>query len=372
MKIIYVTLSVLPAKTANSIQVVKMCSAFSKIVKKVTLFFPTVLENSTNICHNDIYKFYGVQNNFNIKNIPIKKGKFGKYILLYKAINFSKKNNYDILYSRELEACFISIFFGLPIILELHSPIYSKSRFRYFLLKIILKSKHLIKIVVTNNAMKNRLIADYNETKKEIVVAQDSAEIIDDSSKISLPGRDCLKIGYIGHLYKGRGINLIITLAKELDDFDFHIVGGNEKDIKYWKTHAYSINNLYFHGFQEPAKIHLFRNSLDILLAPYEDKVHISSGNSNSVEWMSPLKIFEYMSSRKPIVASDLPALREVLNDKNSILVKFDDLNNWKDSLLKLKNNPILRENISKAAFEDFLNNYTWDSRAKKILSIIN
>jgi len=40
---------------------------------------------------------------------------------------------------------------------------------------------------------------------------------------------------------------------------------------------------------------------------------------------MSPLKIFEHMSSRKCIFSSDIPVLREVLNDANAVLAVPDD-----------------------------------------------
>ena len=43
--------------------------------------------------------------------------------------------------------------------------------------------------------------------------------------------------------------------------------------------------------------------------------------NVNISDFTSPLKLFEYMSHKKPIIASDLPVIREVLDEKNSILV---------------------------------------------------
>ena len=83
---------------------------------------------------------------------------------------------------------------------------------------------------------------------------------------------------------------------------------------------------------------------------------------------MSPLKIFEYMSHKKPIVASDLPVIREVLNKSNSILVKSDDIKLWINSIEKLKDLKN-RESISNQALSDFYN-YSWKNRAFLVLKI--
>ena len=55
----------------------------------------------------------------------------------------------------------------------------------------------------------------------------------------------------------------------------------------------------------------------------------LRNSDSDTGKFMSPLKIFEYMSHKKAIIASDLPVIREVLNERNSVLVKSDDINLW-------------------------------------------
>jgi glycosyltransferase involved in cell wall biosynthesis len=83
---------------------------------------------------------------------------------------------------------------------------------------------------------------------------------------------------------------------------------------------------------------------------------------------MSPLKIFEYMASKKAIVASDLPVLREILSETNAILVAPDDLEAWKDAIRKLKDNT-LRKKLGSAAHKAFRSKYTWDIRARNVIS---
>lgn len=119
--------------------------------------------------------------------------------------------------------------------------------------------------------------------------------------------------------------------------------------------------------------MHKYVNSMDILLAPYQKEISVAGGGKLSYEWISPLKIFEYMSSGKAIMTSDLPALREVLKHKYSaILCRSNDTDDWANSLKSLNDDESKRKEIGANARKEFLSKYTWGSRAKKILDSIN
>jgi glycosyltransferase involved in cell wall biosynthesis len=121
-----------------------------------------------------------------------------------------------------------------------------------------------------------------------------------------------------------------------------------------------------------PSKAELFRLKMDVLLAPYQEKVYLSDGDITTEKWMSPLKIFEYMASSKPIICSDIPVLREVLtHNKNCLLCPPADISSWIKSLTDLRDDEKLRERLSENAFLDLKNNYLWEERAKRILSSI-
>jgi glycosyltransferase involved in cell wall biosynthesis len=93
--------------------------------------------------------------------------------------------------------------------------------------------------------------------------------------------------------------------------------------------------------------------------------VHIAS------YFTSPLKLFEYMASGKPIVASDLPAIREVLShNTNSILVPPDNPEALAGGVRYILENPAMGEKIARQAAVDVLS-YTWDERTKKIMDFI-
>ena len=110
---------------------------------------------------------------------------------------------------------------------------------------------------------------------------------------------------------------------KIFKDIDFHIIGGLEKDIEIWKDKIKS-KNVFFYGYVPHKEVSKYINSLDICLLPNQKVVlahGAESGGINISGYTSPLKLFEYMSHRKAIISSDLPVLREVLSNKNSLIV---------------------------------------------------
>ena len=87
----------------------------------------------------------------------------------------------------------------------------------------------------------------------------------------------------------------------------------------------------------------------------------------NTLKFTSPLKMFEYMASNVPIISSDIPVLREVLNERNALLIPPSDsdaLENGINILLKDKN---YSSAIAKQALKN-VKHFTWESRAKKII----
>ena len=88
-----------------------------------------------------------------------------------------------------------------------------------------------------------------------------------------------------------------------MTQIDFHIIGGNDEDLAYWKKRYKNLNNIVFYGFKQQKELKKFRQSSDILIAPYMNKVSISGGKGDTSKWMSPLKVFEYMAAKNPLLS---------------------------------------------------------------------
>ena len=369
MRLIYISNSIIPSRTANSIHVMKMCQALANTGFEVVLLAPNIKKQYEKNVKN-IYEFYGVKNNFLIKKLWHPNFKIGAVIYAISIFFYILMNNeFKLIYGRFLLGCYIATFLKKKVFFETHTPIYEVKNFNYLIFKKIIISKYFKKLIVISNSLKRMYLENGYLNNSKIQVAHDGAdEVVNYKIKRNLFGnKNSLKVGYVGHLYKGRGIDLIIECAKFLNDVTFHVVGGMEKDISYWKNHLNNLNlsNIFFYGFVSPLTSIEFKNSFDVFLAPYGTKVSVFGNTGDTSKFMSPLKIFEYMAHKKPIIASNLPALREVLNSKNSILVNSENIKDWVNAINVLREEK-KREELASNAYRDF-KKYSWKNRVFEI-----
>ncbi len=385
MKIVYISNAIIPSRQANSVHIMKMCSAFARNGHDVSLICPDSL-SMEELVAGDIYNYYGVPANFEILKINcisvfqsvLSNMNFKNKILLYPYLAI-KKALYpllasakasslapDIVFSRYLPGVFwLSSQRGVSIVYENHNfynefPLFSKLLFRRMVGKPSFK-----RLLVISRPLLNDYTRKMPFLEGKIIVAPDGADPVGESEQVKTGGDFAFNAGYAGHLYPGRGMEIIADLAKALPNMGFHIIGGSEKDIRYWKEKCSSSGNLFFYGFLPPSDVNKYLKNMDVLLAPYQRKVGTSAGIDTS-DRMSPLKIFEYMAVGKTMILSDIPVLHEVVEHNiTGIFADPENVDEWKNNLLRLKENPFLRESIAVAARNKFIENYTWGKRAE-------
>jgi glycosyltransferase involved in cell wall biosynthesis len=119
-----------------------------------------------------------------------------------------------------------------------------------------------------------------------------------------------------------------------------------------------------FTGWQRPADVAALLVQCDILVLP-------NVRSTISERYTSPLKLFEYLAAGRPIVASNLPALREVLTDGiNAVLVEPGNAAALASALNGLANNPQLADRLARRAFAD-ASLYSWDARAARLEPVL-
>ncbi len=366
-KLVYISPNNFPSRAAHTIHIINMCQSFQRLNYEVTLIIPLNRHNLfTSV--NKIKKHYGVEEGFKILRIPIVPTILGIHIFSWIVLFLLKRIKPEYSYTRSFMIANLLTKNNIRTIFETHGI-----EFKNFDKENILSRDLLNKVVVISKALLN-IYKENNYDTSKFYVAHDGANIlkqkIDKSDLTFNDGK--IHIGYVGHLYKGRGIELILNMAQNRSEMIFHIVGGNEQDIQYWKEKSKSLNlqNVIFEGFLPPNKVSILRKKYDVLLAPYEEKVRISGNVGDTSKWMSPLKIFEYMSDKKPILVSDLPVLHEVLKNKyNCLFCEVNNLENWLKNLDLLVTDTELANKISENAFKEFYEKYTWDKRAENILN---
>jgi len=349
----------------------KMCQAFAKNGHEVVLLAPD-WKHERELGVEDVYKFYGVSRCFKIWKLPVIHVNFKNLdysiVILY-ALHFIKP---DLVYSRFILGSYISALFGYHTFFESHAPIWHGAKVGKLFFERLIRKKQFKKLIVISQELKNIYLNAGYLCDSSIQVFPDGSDEVKEQKEVkNWPGRkNVLQIGYVGHLYPGKGLEIIAKVAPKIQDMDFHIIGGTEKDIAMWKEKI-CVTNVIFHGFIPHREIPRYLSKIDVCLLPNQRAIKAGGWRSkrgpNISQYTSPLKMFEYMANKKAIIASDLPVLKEILNNNNSILVQPEDVLAWKDAIISLKIRK-KRNALAEAAYSDFLEKYTWSKRAHYIL----
>ena len=138
------------------------------------------------------------------------------------------------------------------------------------------------------------------------------------------------------------------------------IVGGSTDTLPQFQEYVKkrNIENIEIVGFVQKSETIAYIEKADVLILPNSAKDKMSY-------YTSPLKLFEYMASKRPIVASRLPSIEEVLKDKeNAILCEPDNPEDLAEKIKWVLNNDC--DKIVRQAYED-VQEYSWDKRAENI-----
>jgi len=234
--------------------------------------------------------------------------------------------------------------------------------------KFVLKRSKIIKCFGVTKKLSSDLENYFGFDKNVIKVLHDAVDLEEFINEPEINNTSSKPIlTYCGSLSYEKGTDLLIEAASKLEGFQIIIVGGLDTDVKIYseKARNLNINNIRFIGQVLPFEVVNYLNSSDILLLP-------SSGKSKkSREYTSAMKLFEYLATGVPIVASDIPSNTEILTEnKNCILFNSDDSDNLSQEVKKLWKDYSLREKISKNSIE-LSRQFTWKNRCKVIIDEI-
>ncbi len=379
MKIFYLINSRLPSEKAEGLEAMKLCEALAEQAELVL-----VAPRRLNKIKEDPFNFYGVNRNFKIVKLPVIDvipfglGAFG---FLIEAISFALASFFyilfvsrrrDIVFSHEQICLFGISFVRKNVFYDIHDFPKSKPGFYRRLFK------NIKGITTTNNWKKEELTRRFVLPPEKIMSWPNGVDITvfdinvskkEAREKLNLP-QDKILVGYVGMLKTmgmAKGIDTAIESLNFLDkNIKLVLVGGRPEDVKEYEELVKKSGlseRANFIGWVMNKETPVYLKAFDILIAPFPKTDHYEF-------FMCPMKILEYMASQRPIVASDLHSIREILNDEQGVLVKPDDAPDLARGIkLLVENSDLAQGNLTSAFLA--VKKYTWEARAEKIINFI-
>lgn len=306
MKVVVASAFLASSKYAHAINTVKMAQGFAKAGHDVILMCRQGSEDKISI--NQFKNRYNIQEPIRIIFLSRWYGQHWMFAL--RVLSIVIKIKPDFIYARNYIVPILSALFGIQTVAESHAhPTNRNMYFLQFLRNTKLKN---FKVWVTISEYLRQEYVRLGCPKDKIIVLPDAVDLdcfekkgINSDSPYSLKETN---IVYAGHLYDYKGVPTIIQAAKLMPKCKFHLVGGLKQDIDRHKSVIIEegILNVIFHGFIPHNEVPPYLWNADILLLP-------PSAKHPSAKWTSPVKLGEYMAAKVPIIASDIPALRDWL-----------------------------------------------------------
>lgn len=365
-----------PSEKAAALFAAKSAEAFAEEGFEVLLLAPKRLGRAT----EDAFAFYDLKKNFAVRHLPtidlfpisfvtriafyVSYVAFSISSLLYLLVQSRRQ---DIIYSNESLPLFLISFFRKNVYYELHDMPRSKRLFhRWFFGRV--KG-----IVVTNLWKKERLMHEFGVPDVRLLHEMNAVDIEEfDISDTRETARERLGVPlqgpmvlYTGHLYSWKGVETLAEAAKFLlPETRVYFVGGTDKDIGDFKARFGNVSNIIIVGHRLHTEMPLWQKAADVVVVPNTAKEAISKYDT------SPMKIFEYMASRTPIVATDLPSIREILNNINAMIVPPDGPERMAQGIETLLKEPYMARELASQAYAN-VQDHTWGARAKRIHAFI-
>ncbi len=379
--LVYIENCRLPTEKAHGYQIMKTCEAFGDADVQVSLIHAK--RHNPKLKDQDIFEYYKISKRFSIQALPVidflgipfpPLWRFA-YVLERASFLFSLKKqlpkflSQDIWYTRDvaIAATMAQSTQRKPIILELHDdPRSNKKRWN-------IAKQVVCGYIVITKALRDLLLAE-GIPAQDICLAPDA---FDAEAFAQLPDKktareklhiasDAKLLIYTGHLFPWKGMD---TLAPAFDQlppgWELVIVGGNPDDIKRVQAQVPAGAPVRFLGQQSREDVLPWLAAADAALLP------TSSTSELGRLYTSPLKLFEYLAAGLPVIASDVPSSREMLNESVASFFTPDDGDSFIRALTQFDQSSLPERELMSKELRIRGAEYTWKNRGATIADFI-
>lgn len=360
MNIHYIANMRWPTEKAHGLQIAKMCEAFADLGHDVTLVLPWRF----NSVEGDPYEYYRVKRNFKMVSLPaldaIPFGYFGFWLLYISfAVSvffYALLHRRDIFYSRDELPLFCVSLVAPQVIWESHTGRYDElvrrllSRMR----GLVVISKGLRDFYVARGVSESAIAVAHDAISPEDFEVGESKE--ESRKRLGIPQGARVAL-YIGRLDGWKGVDTLLTASELMREVLVVMIGGEQHQVAALrKKHPHVL----FLGPRPYRELADNQAAADVLILPNTGKDEIS------VHYTSPLKLFTYLISGRPVIVSDLPSIREVVSEKEVYFFAPDDAASLTHTVRHAIANRIDAMGRCEAA-RALVTKHTWHARASAI-----
>ena len=364
--------------------IMRSCAEFAQRGYEVELWIPR--RHNPQFGHVDAHTFHHVQHNFSIRRLwtldwmHVLPTAF-PFLLMVATFNISvwwrawRQGAQDtVFFSHDQRDTLLLALLRSNIVYEIHDFYYSNVQFINNL-----TFKRAAGFVVTNTLKIDIIHRDFDIPYEKMAHEPNAVDVnkfaintskAEARTKLDLPTDQHIAL-YTGHLFDWKGVHTLAQSAAFLPANTYiYFVGGTVEDrkalqefIKKTVSPEHS-KHIVFLPHQEHAKIPLFFRAADVLVLPNTGKVKTSAIET------SPVKLFEYLASGRPIAASDLPSIRNIVDEKSVYFFTPDDAQSMAQTIaLVLEDARGAQEKIVVA--QKLVEHYTWDKRFDRVVDFL-
>lgn len=308
---------------AHAINTVKMAAGFHRLGHDVTV---VVVAGEGPVDAAGFAERYAVSEEIELVQVSRRRDRLGRRFdphmrFARRAMRAVQRIGPDALYARSFAVPLLAARAGLRVALESHAPVGTATK--AFGLGVQASRLPAFRAWTTISPVLADYYASVGVPRSRLLVLPDAVDCEQftpppepTASPYDGPGP---RLVYAGHLYDYKGIPTVIDAATRLPGVRFELVGGTPRDVERQRDLAArrGAANVRFHGQQDQRALPPYLWHADAALLP-------PSAQHPSAQWTSPVKLGEYLAAGKPVIASDIPALRHWLTDREVIFFAPD------------------------------------------------